>query len=137
MLIQNHFMKFILQRYSETGLYSRRTAVVMALIALLLTIAVPRYFNSVEKSREAVLRANLSLTRQMLDKYYGDNGIYPEALDVLVSKKYLRSLPMDPVTGSNATWVIVPPDVPEKGGVFDVKSGASGQALDGSEFKDW
>lgn len=111
--------------------------VVMALIALLLTIAAPRYFNSVEKSREAVLRANLSLTRQMLDKYYGDNGVYPEALEALVSKKYLRSLPMDPVTGSNATWVIVPPDTPEKGGVFDVKSGAPGAALDGSEYKDW
>lgn len=111
--------------------------VVMALIALLLTIAVPRYFNSVEKSREAVLRANLSLTRQMLDKYYGDNGVYPEALEALVSRKYLRSLPVDPVTGSNTTWVIVPPDTPEKGRVFDIRSGAPGSALDGSEYKDW
>lgn len=111
--------------------------VVMAVIALLLSIAVPRYFSSVEKSREAVLRENLSLTRQALDKYYGDNGKYPDNLDQLVSGKYLRSLPLDPVTDSNATWVIVAPEVPEKGGVFDVKSGAAGNARDGTEYKDW
>ncbi|MBU0594318.1 MAG: prepilin-type N-terminal cleavage/methylation domain-containing protein [Gammaproteobacteria bacterium] len=111
--------------------------VVMAVIALLLSIAVPRYFSSVEKSREAVLRENLSLTRQALDKYYGDNGKYPDNLDQLVSGKYLRSLPLDPVTDSNATWVIVAPEVPEKGGVFDLKSGAAGHARDGTEYKDW
>ena len=111
--------------------------VVMAIIALLLSLAVPRYFHSVEKSRETVLRDNLSLTRQALDKYYGDNGKYPDTLDMLVSKKYLRSLPLDPVTESSLTWVIVPPDVPEKGGVYDVKSGAPGKARDGSEYKDW
>lgn len=111
--------------------------VVMAIIALLLSLAVPRYFHSIEKSRETVLRDNLSLTRQALDKYYGDNGKYPDALDLLVSKKYLRSLPLDPITGSSTTWIIVPPDVPEKGGIYDVKSGAPGKAQDGTEYKDW
>lgn len=111
--------------------------VVMALIALLLSIAAPRYFNSVEKAREAVLRTNLSLTRQTLDQYYGDNGRYPDALEVLVQQRYLRSIPMDPVTGSDDTWLIVPPDDREKGGVFDVRSGAQGRALDGTEYKDW
>lgn len=111
--------------------------VVMAIIALMLTIAVPRYMNSVEKSREAVLHANLALTRQMLDKYFEDNGKYPDALDSLVSKRYLRSLPQDPITGSSASWVIVAPASPESGGVFDVRSGAPGQALDGSAYGDW
>lgn len=111
--------------------------VVMALIVLLLSLAVPRYFNSVENSKEAVLRENLSLTRRALDNYYGDNGKYPDALEILVSKKYLRSLPLDPITGVGTTWIIVPPDVPEKGGVYDVKSGAPGKARDGSEYKDW
>lgn len=111
--------------------------VVMAIIALLLSLAAPRYFNSMEKSREAVLRENLALTRQALDKYYGDNGKYPDTLDQLVSKKYLRSLPLDPITDSSTTWVIVPPDVPEKGEVFDLKSGAAGNARDGTEYKDW
>jgi general secretion pathway protein G len=111
--------------------------VVMAILALLLTIAVPRYMNSVEKSREAVLRANLALTRQMLDKYFEDNGKYPDGLDSLVTRQYLRSVPQDPITGSNATWVVVAPAEPDHGGVFDVHSGAPGNALDGSAYGGW
>lgn len=111
--------------------------VVMAVIALLLSLATPRYFGSVEKSREAVLRENLYLMREALDKYYGDNGAYPDTLDTLVSRRYLRNVPLDPVTGESTTWVTVPPDDPAKGGVFDVKSGAPGMARDGSEYKDW
>lgn len=111
--------------------------VVMAVIALLLSIAVPRYLQSVEKSREAVLHENLALTRQALDKYYGDNGKYPDNLEELVAKKYLRSVPLDPITDSSTTWVAVAPDTPEKGSIFDIKSGAAGKARDGTEFKDW
>jgi general secretion pathway protein G len=83
------------------------------------------------------LRENLSLTRQALDKYYGDNGKYPDTLDMLVNKKYLRSIPKDPIADSSTAWIIVAPEVAEKGGVFDVKSGAAGNARDGSEYKDW
>lgn len=111
--------------------------VVMAVIATLLTLAVPRYFASIEKSKEAVLHANLTLMRQTLDKYYGDKGKYPDALDELVAAKYLRSVPTDPITDSNTTWVIVPPEQPELGGVYDVKSGADGRARDGSAYLDW
>lgn len=111
--------------------------VVMAIIALLLSLAVPRYYSSVEKSREAVLRENLSMTRQALDRYFGDNGKYPDTLEQLVSGKYLRSLPQDPLTDSSATWVIVPPEVPEKGGIFDLRSGAAGKARDGTEYREW
>ena len=126
-----------MNRLAKKGFTLIELLVVMAIIATLLTIAVPRYFSSVEKSKEAVLHQNLALTREALDKYYGDNGRYPDSLDELVSKKYLRSLPSDPVTGDAATWLIVPPDVPEKGGVFDIKSGATGNARDGSAYKDW
>lgn len=111
--------------------------VVMAVIALLSSLAMPRYFGSMEKTREAVLRENLALTRQALDKYYGDNGKYPESLEQLVSGKYLRGLPRDPITDSSSSWIIVPPDVPEKGGVFDLKSGATGSARDGTEYREW
>ena len=111
--------------------------VVMAIIVLLLSLAVPRYFHSVDNSRETILRQNLSLTRQTLDKYYGDNGVYPDSLEMLVSKKYLRNLPLDPITGSDTTLIIVPPDEPEKGGVFDLKSGATGKARDGRDYKDF
>lgn len=111
--------------------------VVMAIIASLLTIAAPRYFRSVEKSREAVLHENLQLTRQVLDKFYSDKGKYPESLDELVSSKYLRSLPYDPITESNSSWVIITPEPPQQGGVYDIKSAATGVALDGSEYRDW
>ena len=111
--------------------------VVMVIIATLLTVAVPRYFNSVEKSKEAVLRQDLSLMREALDKYYGDHGKYPDVLEDLVKKKYLRSLPADPITGSADTWQIIAPDMAEKGGVYDIKSGAPGTARDGSEYRVW
>jgi len=123
--------------YAKNGFTLVELLVVMAIIATLLTIAVPRYFNSVEKSKETVLRQNLSLTRGALDKYFGDNGRYPDTLDELVGKRYLRSLPSDPITGDSTTWLIVPPDSPEKGGVFDIRSGAPGNARDGSVYKDW
>lgn len=110
---------------------------VLVILSLLLTIAIPRYFNSAEKSREAVLRANLALTRQMLDKYYEDNGKYPDSLDKLVAKRYIRAVPQDPMTGSADTWTLVAPDSPELGGVSDIHSGASGHALDGSAFGEW
>ena len=111
--------------------------VVLVIIATLLTIAVPRYFSSLEKSREAVLQQNLALLRETLDKYYGDKGKYPDALDELVNSKYLRSVPVDPMTDSNATWVSIPPDQPEMGGVYDVKSGAQGIGRDGTEYRNW
>jgi general secretion pathway protein G len=111
--------------------------VVMAIIGTLLTIAVPRYFHSVDKSKEAVLHQNLVLTRQAIDKYFGDNGRYPDNLDDLIKKKYLRSLPFDPIADSNTAWIIVAPDNIEKGAVYDIKSGAPGTALDGKEYKDW
>ena len=111
--------------------------VVMTIIALLLTLAVPRYFHSVEKSKETVLRDNLSIVRESLDKYYADLGRYPDTLDDLVTKKYLRSVPRDPVTESTATWLIVAPTDANKGAIYDIKSGAPGKARDGSLYAEW
>ncbi len=111
--------------------------VVMVIIALLASLAVPRYFGSVQKSKDAVLKENLTLMRDALDKFYGDNDKYPAALDELVSRKYLRSIPRDPVTESATTWITVPPEDPEKGAVYDVHSGAEGNAADGSPYKEW
>jgi general secretion pathway protein G len=111
--------------------------VVMAIISMLLSLAAPRYFKSVDKSKEAVLRENLATTRQALDKYFGDNGKYPDALDDLVAKKYLRTLPLDPFTNSTSTWTILPPDTSDHGAVFDIKSGSPDMGMDGSAYKDW
>jgi len=111
--------------------------VVLAIIATLLTLAVPRYYSSVDKSKEAVLKENLYQMRDAIGKYYADRGKYPESLQALATDKYLRSVPLDPVTDSAATWVVLAPEDPQKGGVYDVKSGAPGKALDGSEFSTW
>jgi general secretion pathway protein G len=111
--------------------------VVMAIIATLLTLAVPRYFHSTDRAKEAVLKQNLAQMRDSIDKYYGDRGRYPDSLEDLVSKKYLRKVPPDPITDSTTTWLTVPPDEPGKGGVFDVRSGAVGTGLDGSAYDKW
>ncbi len=111
--------------------------VVMVVIAMLVTLAVPRYFGSVDKSKETVLKSTLATTRETIDKYYGDNGAYPDSLAALVEKKYLRSLPWDPITESNETWIIVPPEGDAKGAVYNIHSGADGMALDGSAYRDW
>jgi general secretion pathway protein G len=111
--------------------------VVLAIIATLLMIAVPRYFSSVDKSKEAVLKENLFQIRDAISKYYGDRGKYPETVEALATEKYLRRVPVDPVTGSTTTWVVVPPEDPQKGGVYDVKSGAQGKSLDGTEYSAW
>ena len=112
--------------------------VVMAILATLLTLAVPRYFHSVDRSREAVLRQTLSTTRDAIDKYYGDHGRYPDSLQELVARRYLRSTPFDPITESEATWNIVPvPGRATQGEVYDLKSGAAGNATDGKPYAEY
>lgn len=111
--------------------------VVLGIVALLLTLAVPRFFPSVDKSRETILMDNLRNTREIIDQFHADTGRYPESLDELVEKKYLRNLPIDPVTESNATWIVVPPEDASKGGVYSIKSGAPGTARNGTAYADW
>lgn len=129
----------------EANFHARRSSgftliellVAMVIIALLMSIAVPRYFHSVSKAQETSLKADLSVMREALDKYYADKGRYPDTLDDLVTKKYLRKIPVDPITQSNTTWQLIPPDGSQKGAVFDVKSGAPGTASDGTAYADW
>lgn len=108
--------------------------VAMAILALLLTIAVPRYFSSLDRSKDAVLMENLKVTRDVIDKFYADSGRYPESLTELVEKRYLRQIPVDPVTQSNRTWIIVPPEPPLRGQVYDIHSGAKGTASNGRAY---
>lgn len=111
--------------------------VVMAIVATLLTLALPRYFGSLDKSKEAVLKENLFQLREAISRYYADKGKYPESLDGLAAEKYLRKVPLDPITDSTATWLLVQPEDPQKSGVYDVRSGAPGKGRDGSEFSQW
>lgn len=111
--------------------------VVLAVIALLLSIVVPYYAGRVTKAEEAVLREDLLLMREALDKHYADSGRYPNSLDELVTKRYLRSIPADPVTGSSTTWIVVPPADRQKGGVYDLRSGAKGTGSNGKPYDQW
>ena len=112
--------------------------VVMAIIAVLLTLAAPRYFEHLERSREATLRQTLAITRDAIDKFRGDRGAWPQSLQELVDRQYLRKLPFDPVTDSAETWIIVPPrDTATENGVADLKSGAEGQSRDGTAYADF
>ncbi len=123
-----------------TGFTLIELLVVMAIIAMLLTLATPRYFASIERSKEAVLRESLRTMRDAIDKYYSDNGKYPDKLETLATRRYLRSVPVDPLTGSMATWIVIAaPDADTigNGSVYDVRSGAGGTAGDGTPYKEW
>jgi prepilin-type N-terminal cleavage/methylation domain-containing protein len=109
--------------------------IVMAIVALLLTIAVPRYFGSLAASREVALQENLKVLRMSLDKFKADKGRYPDTLDELVTEKYLPKVPVDQVTESDATWIVVTGTDANDHGIVDVKSGAPGMARDGRPYE--
>ncbi len=114
--------------------------VVISILGILLSIALPNYKNSVLQAREAVLRENLYRLRDLIDQYQSDKGRYPESLEALVTDGYLRKVPPDPISAS--PWVEIPPEFDEATGeaptgVYDVYSLAEGAALDGTKLKDW
>lgn len=109
----------------------------LAIIALLLSVAVPRYIGGLARADEAVLKENLYVLRDAIDKHFADTGRYPGSLDELAGKKYIRAVPTDPLTQSQATWIVVPPADPQLGAVYDVKSGAKGSGFDGKAYGQW
>jgi general secretion pathway protein G len=128
----------IVPRSLRTGFTLIELIVVLTVLALLLTIAVPRYFSHIEHAKEATLKQDLSVMRDAIDKFHGDKGRYPDQLDELVSARYIRTIPVDPITESASTWRVVPPtDTEAKGAVYDIKSGADGKSADGTPYSDW
>lgn len=111
--------------------------VVMAIISLLLTFALPRYFDGLERAREAALKQDLKTMRDAIEQFQADQGKYPDTLEDLVTSRYLRAIPVDPLTESIETWIIIPPQEPGQGAVYDIRSGAEGQASDGADFASW
>lgn len=110
--------------------------VVMAIVATLLSIAAPRYFGHLERAREAALMQTLAVTRDAIDKFYGDTGRYPRDLDELVSGRYLRALPVDPIIERRDAWTLVAPPEGRGGGIHDLRSGAPGHTRDGLPFSE-
>ena len=112
---------------------------VLMLIALLASLVTPVVTGSVQRAKDATLKENLFILRKAIDDYYADAGGYPTDAELLVQKRYIRKIPVDPLTGRNDTWVWVKSEA-EKGnevGIIDVKSGSEEKANDGSPYRDW
>jgi general secretion pathway protein G len=110
--------------------------VVMAVLAILASMVAPRYLSRVDDARETVLRQNLVGMRTAIDQFYRDKARYPETLDELVVQRYIRAVPLDPITKRLDSWVLIPPKEASKG-IFDVKSGATQRARDGTDYASW
>jgi general secretion pathway protein G len=111
--------------------------VVMAILAALLSLAAPRYFESLERAKETALRTDLRLMRQAIDQHRADTGRLPATLQTLVDARYLRAIPSDPITDSSATWVTQAHPDGATPGVFDVRSGAPNPSRDGTAYATW
>lgn len=112
--------------------------VVLAIVATLVTLVTPRYFGSLDRAKEATLHQNLDSLRIAIDRFHDDNGRYPESLQQLVEKRYLRRVPLDPLTERDDTWQLLPPPA-EAGeqGIFDIRSSAPGTGKDGKAYATW
>ena len=124
-------------RANSAGFTLIELLVVLAILATLLSIAAPRYYESVDRAKETALKADLRAFRDAIDKHRADTGRLPQSLQRLVEGRYLRRIPVDPVTDSATGWVVVAHPDGSTPGVFDVRSGAQGEARDGTRFDSW
>jgi general secretion pathway protein G len=111
--------------------------VVLGIVALLLTLAAPRFFPKVDSTKETILAENLRNTRAVIDQFHEDTGRYPDSLQQLVEKKYLPALPFDPIADSDSAWLVVAPEDGDKGGIANIRSGAPGTGRNGTPYAEW
>lgn len=111
--------------------------VVLAIMATLLSIVAPRYSESVERAKEATLRTNLRILRESIDKYRADTGKLPDTLERLAAARYIQTVPVDPITEQDNTWLLVPHPDGITPGIYDVHSAAEGVGRDSKPFSQW
>ncbi len=124
-------------RTAHQGFTLIELLVVLAIVATLLSIVAPRYIHQTDRAKEAALKANLAVLRRAIDEYYSDTGRYPDKLVELTERHYLRALPVDPVTNRSDSWIPVEGTDEDEKTIVDVKSGAKGNALDGTQYSSW
>ncbi len=114
--------------------------IVLVLIGLLASLAAPVVTGSIQNARESALKESLHNMRKAIDDFYGDTGNYPDTIEVLVQKRYLRRIPADPITDRKDSWTFMREERAGQsagGGIMDVRSGAEGSGSDGKPFKEW
>ena len=127
---------------NEQGFTLLELVTVLAIIGILATIALPNYYNAVVRAREAVLKDNLFFMRDAIDQYYLDMGRYPQSLQELVEKKYLRTIPKDPMTDKKDWRTVMERYDPEadpeyEPGIYDVKSRSRDRSIEGTRYSSW
>jgi general secretion pathway protein G len=129
-------------RRPELGFTMIEMMIVMAIIVILVSLAIPQYQKAIIRAKESVLKNNLFTLRNVIDEYTVDKKKAPQSLQDLVAAGYLRELPIDPITGNNQTWRVIMEDTLQsvdqtEPGIFDVKSGSDKEGLDGTPYADW
>jgi general secretion pathway protein G len=120
---------------NQSGFTLLELSIALSIATILVTLAYPSFTQSVVKAREAGLKQNLFVIRDVIDQFRADNGNYPDALADLVTTGYLKQMPLDPITRSNETWQEIPDE--EEGGVFDVRSGSELVSREGTPYNQW
>lgn len=111
---------------------------VLTIIAMLAGIAVPMFGGSIDRARESALKEDLRTFRKAIDDYYADAGKYPEDINIIVQKRYLRSIPVDPITEKYDTWIYVRQEnARTMGGIIDVRSASDKTGSDGRPYREW
>jgi len=111
--------------------------IVISIISILATMALPSFQKQLVRAKETNLRRSLFIMRDTIDQYFADHGRYPGSLQDLETEKYIRKIPMDPLTGSPDTWITIPPEGFAEGNIYDVHSGSNKVSLDGTPYNEW
>ena len=111
--------------------------IVISIISILATMALPSFQKQLVRAKETNLRRSLFIMRDTIDQYFADHGRYPGSLQDLETEKYVRQIPMDPLTGQTSTWITIPPEGFAEGNIYDVHSGSNKVSLDGTPYNEW